>query len=86
MKKLLIAGAFALALLVVPTAGSAHQYDRDDSDHPLRYVAYVVHPIGIAIEYALLRPIHYMVSQPNMSIIFGHQPCEDEDHDYFEWE
>ena len=71
MKKALYAVLLALALLAVPTRAAAHQYDRDDSDYPLRYVAYVVHPIGIAIEYALLRPIHYLVSQPNASIWFG---------------
>lgn len=85
MKKTLLAGAFALALLAMPSLGSAHQYDRDDSDYLPRYVAYAVYPIGIALEYGLLRPIHYMVSQPDLCIIFGHQPCESEDYDYFEW-
>ena len=86
MKKTLLAALFALALLGLPATSQAHVYDRDDSDYPLRYVAYAVHPIGIAVEYALLRPIHWVVSRPNLDIIFGHDPRrEAEECTYFEW-
>lgn len=87
MKKLYLSVVFALALLAIPAASQAHVYDRDDSDHPLRYVAYALHPIGIAVEYAVLRPIHWIVSRPNLDIIFGHDPDrEAEKGTYFEWE
>lgn len=86
MKTKLWAVLFALALLTIPAGGWAHEYDRDDSDHPLRYVAYVLHPVGIAAEYAVLRPIHWLVSRPNMDIIFGHEPTEKPNYDYFKWE
>ena len=72
--------------MLTPAIGSAHRYDRDMSDYPLRYVAYVVHPIGVAVEYAVLRPIHWIVSKPNFSNWFGHEPKPEVEEDtYFEW-
>ena len=71
---------------LLSSMASAHSYDRDDSDYPLRVVAYVVHPVGIAMEYGVLRPIHWVVSQPNWSIIFGHEPNAKRDGEYFAWE
>jgi hypothetical protein len=86
MQKKLFATLAALTLLALPTVARAHEYDRDDSDYPLRYVAYVLHPLGIAAEYLVLRPIHWLVSQPNCDIIFGHDPRKDEDKNYMRWE
>jgi len=84
MRKKVYALMFALALLAVPALSQAHSYDRDDSDYPLRYVAYAVHPIGIAAEYGVLRPIHWIVSLPVLDVIFGHVPNEGDE--YFVWE
>jgi len=84
MKKRVYALMFALALLALPALSQAHSYDRDDSDYPLRYVAYAVNPIGIAVEYGVLRPIHWIVSQPSLCIIFGHVPREGDET--FVWE
>jgi hypothetical protein len=87
MKKTLLAAFFGLALLAAPATSQAHNYDRDDSDYPLRYVAYAVHPIGIAVEYTVLRPIHWLVARPVLNVVFGHDSTIDEpDCDYFEWE
>jgi hypothetical protein len=86
MKKLLIAGAFGLALMAGANTAEAHVYDRDDSDHPLRIVAYALHPFGMAVEYGILRPIHWLVSQPTADKIFGHEPDrEKEAGTYFEF-
>lgn len=85
MKKLMLVGAIASLVIVGSAAGWAHEYDKDDSDYPLRYVAYALYPVGQTVEYALLRPVHYMVSQPALSKVFGHEPCEPPGHDYFEF-
>ena len=86
MKRTFVAALFALALLATPRNSSANIYDRDDSDHPLRYVAYVVYPVGIAVEYAILRPIHWFVSGPTTSKWFGHEPdAKKEAGTYFAW-
>lgn len=80
----LIAGGFAAAILATATPAMAHRFDRQ-TYHPMRIVAYVVHPIGIAAEYLIARPIHYVVSQPDLDIVFGHQPMIMDDGTYFEW-
>jgi hypothetical protein len=85
MKKVLAVLLFVMGLMLIPTVSSAHVYDRDDSDYPLRYVAYVVHPIGMAIEYGVLRPVHWLTSRPNLSKIFGHKPRPEDEGTYFEW-
>lgn len=47
-------------------------YD-DSQAHPLRLLAYAVHPIGFAAEWLITRPIHAIVSQPELHRVFGHQ-------------
>ena len=64
--------ALALALaLAGPVA--ADEYDDRNSGHPLRLVAYVLHPVGVMIDYVLLRPAHWLVSSEPMKTIFGHR-------------
>lgn len=51
----------------------ADEYDSKRSGHPLRIVAYVLHPIGVLIDFVLLRPAHWIGSQEPMRTIFGHE-------------
>ena len=86
MKRLFLALLMGGAFMLSSGTASAHVYDRDDSDHPLRYVAYALHPVGMAVEYAVLRPIHWVVSRPRLSPIFGHYPDHKrEEGTYFEY-
>jgi outer membrane protein OmpA-like peptidoglycan-associated protein len=80
MKHFLAASAIAASLILTAGNAGAHEYDRDDSDHPLRYVAYVLHPVGVAIEYVVLRPIHWFASRPVVHKIVGHEIGHDRDH------
>ena len=50
----------------------ADEYDDDSAGHPLRIVAYVLHPVGVAIDYLILRPAHWLASQEPMKTVFGH--------------
>jgi hypothetical protein len=68
----------AMVLAVAAPAG-AHDYDRGNSDYPFRLLAYAVHPLGIALEYGIMRPIHQLVSLPHARIIFGHDPRNERD-------
>lgn len=70
--KLLLAGSVVAMLALAPANGRADTYDTDDSDHPLRYLAYPVHAYGKALEYFVTRPAHWVVSQPKARYIFGH--------------
>lgn len=50
----------------------ADDYDPLRAGHPLRIVAYVVHPIGVIIDYALMRPAHWLVHHSVLKGLFGH--------------
>jgi len=84
MKRILAVSLLALAL-ALPAMASADDCKYDDSQsHPLRILAYLVHPIGYALEWAIARPIHYVVSREGADIVFGHTPHDDYsfDEDY----
>ena len=70
----LIAGLLATLFLVggaLPAA--ADEYDSKRAGHPLRIVAYVLHPVGVLIDFILLRPAHWLGSQEPLRTIFGHE-------------
>ena len=79
-----IIGLFAVALMA-PAFVSAHRYHRHSEVHPLRVIAYGVHAIGIAAEYAIARQIHWVVSRKDLDIVFGHKSYVEDDPYYFEW-
>lgn len=56
---------------------SADEYDARRAGHPLRIAAYLVHPVGVALDYMIFRPAHWLVSQPVLSTIFGHDVDEE---------
>src|SRR5215208_4738772 len=56
----------------VEPSGYYDGYD-DSQAHPLRILAYAVHPVGFALEWLVTRPIHAIVSQPELHRVFGHQ-------------
>jgi hypothetical protein len=72
--------AMTLALTASPNAALAERDEYEDSQsHPLRVAAYLVHPVGYALEWAIFRPFHYLVSSPGADKVFGHAPhgCSD---------
>ena len=85
MKRKLGIALLALGLVALAIPASAHRYSRPDDGHPLRVVAYVFHPFGVALEYAVARPIHWFVSRNDLDIVFGHTPSMAEEGTYFEW-
>ena len=83
MKKITCIMILAAAMMMVPVQSSqAHSYDRDDDGHLFRYVAFLLHPIGIALEYGITRPIHKWISSDRtLQIWFGHDARPDDDYD-----
>ncbi len=57
--------------------GAGDDYDATES-HPLRLIAYVVHPVGFVAEWIVARPLHYVVSRPGLDAFFGHRVHSDE--------
>lgn len=63
----LIAGLAAWA-----APAGADEYDAHRAGHPLRLVAYALHPIGVTLDYLLFRPAHWVGSLPVLRTLFGH--------------
>ena len=85
MKQMIMTLVVAAGLLAVPATGRAHDAYDDSESHPIRLIAYAVHPIGYAIEWAVMRPIHFLVSGPRVERVFGHTPHETPFGDYQEY-
>ena len=41
--------------------------------HPLRILAYVVHPVGVVLEWVLFRPFHWLGNQKGVRTLVGHK-------------
>lgn len=86
-KPLTFAAALVMVLglcLAIPGKASAHSYQRNCADeYFLRYVAYLMHPVGLAVEYVAARPAHWVASRPHADILFGHKARPSDV--YFEW-
>ena len=68
----------ALALAAFgSTAARADEYDPQKAGHPVRIVAYVVHPVGVILDLLIFRPAHWVGSLPGMDRFFGHEPYTD---------
>jgi hypothetical protein len=68
----LAALALAVALLGVPTAALAHDAYDDSESNPLRVAAYGLYPAGFLLEWIVMRPMHFLVSNPQLEPVFGH--------------
>jgi len=70
----LIAVALCLTIGVKAGLAAPDEYDESQS-HPLRVVAYLLHPIGWLTEWIVYRPFHFLVSAtPPQEAVFGHHP------------
>lgn len=71
--RLLRAAALAGAL-ALPLAGAAQadSYEPERAGHPLRIVAYALHPVGVTLDYLVMRPAHWLVSHEPLRTFFGH--------------
>ncbi len=60
-------------LLALASPAAADEYDESNAGHPLRIIAYVLHPVGVVIDYVVMRPAHWIVSFEPMKTLFGHE-------------
>lgn len=63
----------AAALAFLASSASADDYDPKRAGHPLRIAAYILHPVGVALDYLIMRPAHWLVSHEPLDEIFGHE-------------
>ncbi len=60
---------------VAPTWGGVCDAYDDSQSHPLRVLAYVLHPAAVLLEWTIFRPLHILVSgTPELEYVFGHNP------------
>lgn len=85
-KSFMLAGLATVVFSGTALAYCKSQYScnggyNDDDSHPLRLVSYVLHPVGYTLEWLVMRPIHALVSQPELCPVFGYSPgtwgCDD---------
>jgi len=67
-----VAGAVLALGLLAAAPAAADEYDPKYAGHPLRIVAYVLHPVGVIFDYLLFRPVHWIGSHEPLKTIFGH--------------
>jgi hypothetical protein len=48
-------------------------HDPSQAAHPLRIVAYGVHPVGVALDWILVRPAVWVVRHEPFKTIFGYE-------------
>jgi hypothetical protein len=66
--------ALSFALGAQPSFSASDEYD-DSQSHPLRVLAYLVHPAAFLVEWTVFRPFHFLVSATEaQEALFGHTP------------
>jgi outer membrane protein OmpA-like peptidoglycan-associated protein len=74
LRLLIIPFVLWAVLFSVPRQALADEYD-DSQSHPLRILAYLVHPVGVLAEWVVFRPFHAVVSgTEELEYVFGHNP------------
>jgi hypothetical protein len=68
-----VAATLALALLSAAPAAAHRDHDPQQSGHPLRILAYVVHPVGVILDYVIFRPAHWLGNHEPFQTLFGHK-------------
>lgn len=68
-----LAGLVAACMMAGASPALADEYDPEVAGHPLRIVAYVLHPVGVLLDYLILRPAHWLASHEPLKTAFGHE-------------
>jgi len=72
-----IAALLAVLALVAASGARADEYDPQRAGHPVRVIAYVVHPVGVMLDLLIFRPAHWIGSLPGLDEFFGHERYDD---------
>ncbi len=77
LRRSLLTLALLAGLALVASPAAADEYDARRAGHPLRVVAYMMHPFGVALDWLLFRPAHWVGSLPVLRTVFGHDVDEE---------
>lgn len=73
MRKFAGVAVVAVALSLAAPAAHADEYESDRAGHPVRILAYLLHPVGVALDYLVFRPAHWLGHHEPFQTIFGHE-------------
>lgn len=60
-------------LLLAASPALADRHHSQESGHPIRVAAYVLHPIGVVIDTVIFKPAHWFVHRADwIETLFGH--------------
>jgi hypothetical protein len=77
LRRSLAAVALLACLALAAASASADEYDARRAGHPLRVAAYALHPVGVALDWLIFRPAHWVGSLPGLRTLFGHDIDEE---------
>ena len=63
-----------LLTLMVATTASAGRYRSDQAGHPLRILAYALHPVGVILDYLIFRPAWTIAQYEPLRTLVGMEP------------
>jgi hypothetical protein len=72
-----LAALLVLVGFAAAAGARADDYDPQRAGHPVRIIAYVVHPVGVVLDLLIFRPAHWVGSLPGLDEFFGHEPYDD---------
>ena len=70
-KTRLLAAVAALAVLAAASPAAAEEYEETYTGHPLRIIAYVLHPVGVILDTLIFRPFHWIGSHEPFKTLVG---------------
>ena len=65
--------AVLVAVLAAPASG-ADDYDPQEAGHPVRIVAYALHPVGVVLDWLIFRPAWWLGQYEPLRTLFGREP------------
>ncbi|MBM4382739.1 MAG: hypothetical protein FJ091_05155 [Deltaproteobacteria bacterium] len=64
--------ALTLALaFAAPALADDHRSDR--TGHPLKIIATILHPVGVVVDYVVMRPAHWLAEKEPVKTLTGHE-------------
>jgi len=73
LRRSTVAAAVLAGLLALgASAARADEHDPKEAGNPVRIAAYVLSPIGVAFDWLVMRPAHWIVNREPFRTIFGH--------------
>ena len=67
-----VAVAVFTVLLTAATPSVADEYDPVEAGHPVRIIAYALHPIGVILDVLVFRPAHWIASHEPVKTLGSH--------------